>query len=36
VLWNAFKGLAARASVAEKHALFSGTASKVYRLSGVL
>ena len=35
VLWNAFKRLAARASQAEKQALFSGTASRVYRLSGV-
>lgn len=35
VLWNALKRLAARASEAEKHALFSGTAAKVYRLSGV-
>lgn len=32
VLWNAFKRLAAGASAAEKTALFSGTASRVYRL----
>ena len=32
VLWNAFKRLAEGASVAEKTALFSGTASRVYRL----
>ena len=32
VLWNAFKRLAAGASAAEKHALFSATASRVYRL----
>jgi predicted TIM-barrel fold metal-dependent hydrolase len=32
VLWNAFKRLAAGASAAEKAALFSGTASRVYRL----
>jgi predicted TIM-barrel fold metal-dependent hydrolase len=31
-LWNAFKRLAKGASDAEKAALFSGTASKVYRL----
>ncbi|HEX3699988.1 MAG TPA: amidohydrolase family protein [Phenylobacterium sp.] len=31
-LWNAFKRLAQGASAAEKTALFSGTASKVYRL----
>ena len=31
-LWNAFKRLAAGASAAEKTALFSGTATKVYRL----
>lgn len=31
-LWNAFKRLAAGASEAEKTALFSGTASRVYRL----
>jgi L-fuconolactonase len=33
VLWNAFKRIAAQASAAEKQALFSATASKVYRLS---
>ncbi len=32
VLWNAFKRLASGASAAEKTALFSGTASRVYRL----
>ena len=32
VLWNAFKRLATGASVAEKTALFSGTAKRVYRL----
>jgi L-fuconolactonase len=32
VLWNAFKRVAAQASAAEKQSLFSGTASKVYRL----
>jgi len=32
VLWNAFKRLAAGASVAEKTALFSGTARRAYRL----
>lgn len=32
VLWNAFKRLTAAASAAEKTALFSGTARKVYRL----
>ncbi len=32
VLWNAFKRLAAGASTAEKTALFSGTAKRVYRL----
>jgi len=31
-LWNAFKRIAAGASDAEKTALFSGTATKVYRL----
>jgi predicted TIM-barrel fold metal-dependent hydrolase len=31
-LWNAFKHIARHASAAEKTALFSGTASKVYRL----
>ncbi len=33
VLWNAFKRIAIAASPAEKQWLFSGTASKVYRLS---
>lgn len=32
VLWNAFKRLAAGASAAEKRALFSDTAARVYRL----
>ena len=32
VLWNAFKRLAAGTSATEKTALFSGTASRVYRL----
>jgi predicted TIM-barrel fold metal-dependent hydrolase len=31
-LWNAFKRIVAGASAAEKRALFSGTASRVYRL----
>jgi L-fuconolactonase len=31
-LWNAFKRIAAGASVTEKTALFSGTAARVYRL----
>ena len=31
-LWNAFKRIAAAASATEKHALFSGTARRVYRL----
>jgi len=31
-LWNAFKVIAKGASAAEKTALFSGTATKVYRL----
>ncbi len=31
-LWNAFKRIAAGASADEKHALFSGTARRVYRL----
>ncbi len=34
VLWNAFKRLAAGASADDKTALFSGTASRVYRLPG--
>jgi predicted TIM-barrel fold metal-dependent hydrolase len=33
VLWNAFKRLAAGCSPAEKTALFSGTAARVYRLT---
>ncbi len=33
VLWNAFKRLAAGASAAEKQALFSGTATRVYKLA---
>jgi L-fuconolactonase len=33
VLWNAFKRLAAGASAAEKSALFSGTATRIYRLA---
>ena len=33
VLWNAFKRLAAKASPAEKTALFSGTAARVYRIA---
>jgi predicted TIM-barrel fold metal-dependent hydrolase len=33
VLWNAFKRIAAGASVAEKAALFKGTAARVYKLS---
>jgi len=32
VLWNAFKRLAAGCSAAEKQALFSGTAARVYKL----
>ena len=32
VLWNAFKRLAAKASAGERTALFSGTASRVYKL----
>ena len=32
VLWNAFKRLAAGASVAERGDLFSGTATRIYRL----
>ena len=31
-LWNAFKRIAAGATPAEKQALFSGTARRVYRL----
>jgi len=33
VLWNAFKVITAGASVGEKAALYSGTATKVYRLA---
>ena len=33
VVWNAFKRLAANFSAAEKAALFSGTAKRVYRLA---
>jgi predicted TIM-barrel fold metal-dependent hydrolase len=33
ILWNAFKRIAKGASAAEKTALFSGTATKVYRLA---
>jgi predicted TIM-barrel fold metal-dependent hydrolase len=33
VLWNAFKKLAGNASAAEKTALFTGTAARVYRLT---
>jgi predicted TIM-barrel fold metal-dependent hydrolase len=33
ILWNAFKRLAANASAAEKKALFSGTAARVYKLA---
>lgn len=33
VLWNAFKRVTAQVNVAEKQALFSGTASRVYRLA---
>jgi len=32
-LWNAFKRLTASASADEKHAMFSGTARRVYRLA---
>jgi predicted TIM-barrel fold metal-dependent hydrolase len=32
VLWNSFKQIAAGFGAADKHALFSGTASRVYRL----
>ena len=32
VLWNAFKRIVAGSSALEKKALFSGTASRVYRL----
>jgi predicted TIM-barrel fold metal-dependent hydrolase len=33
VLWNAYKRMSSGASAAEKQALFSGTAARVYRLS---
>ena len=33
VLWNAFKRVTAACSAAEKAALFSGTARRVYRLA---
>jgi len=33
ILWNAFKRIAAEFTAAEKRALFSGTATRVYRLS---
>jgi predicted TIM-barrel fold metal-dependent hydrolase len=32
-LWNAFKRITAGASAAEKQALYSGTAARVYRLT---
>jgi hypothetical protein len=32
-LWNAFKRITAGASAAEKTALYSGTATRVYRLT---
>jgi predicted TIM-barrel fold metal-dependent hydrolase len=35
-LWNAFKRLSAGASADEKHALFAGTAARVYGIEGVL
>jgi predicted TIM-barrel fold metal-dependent hydrolase len=35
VLWNAFKRLAAGAGAAERAALFSGTAARIYRLDGI-
>jgi L-fuconolactonase len=35
-LWNAFKRLAAGASAGEKHALFAGTAARVYGIEDVL
>jgi L-fuconolactonase len=34
-LWNAFKRITAGASAAEKRALYSGTAARVYRLTAV-
>ncbi len=36
VLWNAFKRLAAGASAEEKHALFAGTAARVYGIEHML
>lgn len=33
VLWNAFKHIAADANSADKHALYSGTVSRIYRLT---
>jgi predicted TIM-barrel fold metal-dependent hydrolase len=36
VFWNACKKLSAGASTAERSALFSGTAARVYRLEGVI
>lgn len=36
VLWNAFKRLTAGASAEEKHALFAGTAARVYGIEQVL
>ena len=35
-LWNTFKRLAAGASTDEKHALFAGTAARVYGVEGLL
>ena len=32
-LWNAFKRISSDASAAEKRALYSGTAARVYRLT---
>lgn len=36
VLWNAFKRLASGASAEEKHALFAGTAARVYGIEHIL
>ena len=36
VLWNAFKRLASGASAEEKHALFAGTAARVYAIEHIL
>ena len=36
VLWNAFKRLASGHSAAEKHALFAGTAARIYDIEHVL